>query len=75
MKRYTYHDLVMARKIKNNYKEKVKNRVKELLTTYKVTNPTTLFKLISIDFTTVESLELLCIMNDVLEKEQNNNGN
>lgn len=75
MKRYTYHDLVMARKIKNNYKEKVANRVKELLTTYKVTNPTTLFKLISIDFTTVESLELLCIMNDVLEKEQNNNGN
>ena len=75
MRRYTYHDLVMARKIKNNYKEKVENRVKELLTTYKVTNPTTLFKLISIDFTTVESLELLCIMNDVLEKEQNNNGN
>ena len=68
MKRYTYNDLVLARITKHSYTQKVENRIRELLG-QNVLKETTLFKILFLEYKTVEPLDLLSIIQNTLKKE------
>ena len=68
MKRYTYNDLILARRTKHSYTKQVEHRIKELLN-QKVFKESTLFKILFLEYKTVEPLELLLIIQNTLQKE------
>lgn len=70
MKRYTYQDLVLARKTKHSYTKQIEKDVRILLNQYKVISETTIYKILICreNYKTVKPLDLLITIQNTIKK-------